>query len=232
MLAREFWASFYGAEGGAESSLGIDQDQRGRPLHPVGVHGQWDRRPVRIGGIDTDRKADPVLREEHFERFRRHDVVVFEDGVQTDHRHAAPVEGLMNTLRQRNRARDAARAEHLERHQDDDATPEVVEGKRLCRVEPSRGVEFRCPVGGVARGRHCHPSLAVPSATIIRCWTPFRRGDPCGRPSWQNDAVRVPARATTTRPPGAASPLRNRDSSTPRRSETEPGSWCSTDHGL
>jgi len=67
--------------------LGVDQDGRGRPLHPVRPHRLGDGAASRVRCIYAHGEANPVLVQESAERFEPHGVMVLEDGVEAhDHK--------------------------------------------------------------------------------------------------------------------------------------------------
>src|ERR1700692_2535900 len=87
----------------AHESMPIDQDEAGRGAHFVALHGVGNRtRRIRL--IERDRKLQAVFVDEGLEHRRVERVVMFERGVQADHRHILRLESLVNSLRLGNSA--------------------------------------------------------------------------------------------------------------------------------
>lgn len=87
--------------------------------------------------IDADRKWDAIFVQKRFERNRLHGLVVFKDGMQSKHGEVAAKQ-LVNAFRLWQAELDAARAQHLERLDDDYLPSQPSQAQGRLGVEPSR----------------------------------------------------------------------------------------------
>lgn len=117
----------------------VDQDQTGCAAKVVARHGDRHTAGL-IMGVDPDRKPDPVFVQECFQGNRRHRVMVFEDGMQPQHRHVLS-KGTGDPLGLGKTVADTPWAQHLERFDRDYLAGKVVEADRCVGVEPSGNCE-------------------------------------------------------------------------------------------
>ena len=104
----------------AHAPMAVDQHEAGGPLKAVAAHGDRDRvGGVRCNGIHAHRKANAVLVQKRFQRYRRHRGMVLEDRVQADHGHVVVGERGLDALRLRQSVVHAGRAQHLKGMQHD-----------------------------------------------------------------------------------------------------------------
>jgi hypothetical protein len=75
--------------------------------------------------------------DEGFEDRRAEGIMMFECGMQSDHRHVRRLESFENSLRLRNSARNRIGAQHLERREHDHPAAKRGQQQRPVRVEPS-----------------------------------------------------------------------------------------------
>jgi hypothetical protein len=122
----------------AEATGGIDQQEGGRALELVGLHGERD---AEGGGlVDGDGELEAVFVGECLEGGGGHGVVVLEDGVEAEDGDAGVAELVVEIAELGNGELGAAGAEHPEGEGDDDAAAVILEARGGGGVEPVGGV--------------------------------------------------------------------------------------------
>ncbi len=189
----------------AQIAMAIDQHQRRRALHAVGLHRDRNR-IMRIGArrIHADRKRDPILVQERLQRDGRHRGVMLEHRVQADHHDVVRRESRLDALRLRQSVLHATRTQHLERMQHHHPAAQIGRLQRGTRVEPlprgpcRRGAAGRVEAEHHRRGRRSPPA-AVRAVTFCR-WRRRSHGASaqCGIRSTQPQrCYRLPGRSSS-----------------------------------
>ena len=135
----------------ADAPLAIQNDEAGRPLERIGLHGQRNL-TVRRRLVNANWKRQAVFMDKHLQRFCIHHGVVFKHGVQANNKQLMRRKRCLDAIGLRNALRDATGTQHLEGVQDHDAPEQVFQADGLWRVEPltdlQHGRQFQSGVHG------------------------------------------------------------------------------------
>jgi len=123
-----------------QAARAIEDQQRRRTSHLISRHRL--RNAVLARRIDADRKWPAILLEEHLERRGRHDRVMLEHCMKPDDGDLRRIEPLRQAFRLRQAMLEAAGAQHLEGHENDDAALQLFERQRLLGIRPADSLQL------------------------------------------------------------------------------------------